>query len=234
MIHTIPVSGKATASQLASIFLKEVVCLHRLPKSIVSDHDPKFTSKWWMEVHHLLGTKLLMSTSFHLQMDGATEWANCSVVQILRVTVRPDQKNWYQQVPMTEFAINSAINASMGHVPFDLNYTYMPSMIKEISLDPLALSGIRVFASQALYNIKSAHNAIIASRVFHHHHANNRHHEDPEINEGNLIYLSTKNLLLPKGQASKLLHHYIGPYKIVKANPKSSNYKLELPPELVQ
>jgi transposase InsO family protein len=76
MIHIIPVSGKATASQLASMFLKEVVRLHGLPESIVSDRDPKFTSKWWKEVHCLLGTKLLMSTSFHPQMDGATEQAN--------------------------------------------------------------------------------------------------------------------------------------------------------------
>jgi hypothetical protein len=51
MIHAILVSSKATASQLASIFLKEVVHLHGLPKSIVSDRDPKFTSKWWKEIH---------------------------------------------------------------------------------------------------------------------------------------------------------------------------------------
>ena len=50
--------------------------LHGLPTSIISDRDPKFTSKWWHELHRLLGTKLLMSTSFHLQMDGITERAN--------------------------------------------------------------------------------------------------------------------------------------------------------------
>jgi transposase InsO family protein len=72
---------------LASIFLKEVVQLHGLPESIVSDHDPKFTSKWWREIHRLLGTKLLMSTLFHPQIDGATEWANHSIGQILRLMV---------------------------------------------------------------------------------------------------------------------------------------------------
>ena len=234
MIHAIPVSGKATATQLASIFLKEVVRLHGLPESIVSDRDPKFTSKWWKEIHRLLGTKLLMSTSFHPQTDGATERANRSVAQILRASVRPDQKNWYQQVPMMEFAINSAINASTGYAPFDLNYAYMPSMIKEISLDPPAPPGVRAFAAQALYNIKAAHDAIIASRVFHRHYANTRRREDPEINEGDLVYLSTKNLSLPKARASKLLPRYVGPYKIVKAYPRTSTYEVELPPELVK
>jgi transposase InsO family protein len=87
MVHTIPVSRKSTASQLASIFLKEVVQLHRLPESIVSDHDPKFTSKWWREIHRLLGMKLLMSTSFHPQIDGATEHENHSIGQILSLMV---------------------------------------------------------------------------------------------------------------------------------------------------
>jgi hypothetical protein len=96
MVHTIPISGKSTALQLASIFLREVVWLHGLPESIESNCDPKFTSKWWREIHRLLGTKLLMSTSFHPQMDEAMEQANHSIEQILRSTIQPDQKNWYQ------------------------------------------------------------------------------------------------------------------------------------------
>jgi hypothetical protein len=58
--------------------------------------------------------------------------------------------------------------------------------------------------------------------------------EDPDIDEGNLMYLSTKNLSLPKGQASKLLPCFVGPYKVVRANLQSSSYELELPPELVK
>jgi hypothetical protein len=47
MVHTIPISRKSTPSQLASIFLKEVVQLHRLPESIMSNCNPKFTSKYY-------------------------------------------------------------------------------------------------------------------------------------------------------------------------------------------
>ena len=65
-----------TAMQLSDIFVRKIVRLHGLPKSIVSDRDPKFMSRWWKEVHRLLGAKLLMSTSFHPQMDGVTERVN--------------------------------------------------------------------------------------------------------------------------------------------------------------
>jgi len=75
-VHLIPVNVNITASQLSWLYVKEIVRLHGLPKSIVSDCDPKFTSKWWQEVHRLLGTKLLMSTAYHPQTDGATKRVN--------------------------------------------------------------------------------------------------------------------------------------------------------------
>jgi len=65
MVHLIPVNTMIKASELVSIYIKEIVRLHRLPDTIVSNCDPKFTSKFWKETHRILGTKLLMSTVFH-------------------------------------------------------------------------------------------------------------------------------------------------------------------------
>lgn len=62
MVHLIPVNTTTTATELAVIYVREVVRLHGLPETIVSDRDSKFTSVFWKEVHRLLGTKLLMST----------------------------------------------------------------------------------------------------------------------------------------------------------------------------
>jgi hypothetical protein len=73
-----------------------------------------------------------------------------------------------------------------------------------------------------------AHDAIIAARVFQTHHANKKCIEEKPLSAGELVYLSTKNLSLPKGRASKLLPKFVGPYKITKAIPGSSNYELEL------
>lgn len=234
MVHLIPVSAGLTASQLSQLYLDRIVRYHGLPESIVSDRDTKFTSKWWRELHRLLGAKLLMSTSFHPQTDGATEQANRSIGQIFRASLRPDQKDWHDKIPMVEFAINSSINAATGYAPFELNYAYMPSMIRQIPSDHQPSPGVRAFAQQALYNLASAHDAIIASRVFQRHYANAKRRPEPKIDEGNLVYLSTKNLSLPKGRASKLLPKYIGPYKVVRAMPETSNYDIELPEELVQ
>ena len=115
-----------TARGVMCLILKEVMRLHGIPESIVSDRDTKFTSIFWKELHKLMGSKLLMSTVFHPQTDGATERANRSIAQILHTVVSNDQKDWSDKCPMVEFAINSSINATTGYAPFKLNYGYMP------------------------------------------------------------------------------------------------------------
>jgi hypothetical protein len=75
MVHLVPIKTTTTASELAWLYIREIVRLHGLANTIVSDRDSKFMSRFWHETHKLLGTKLLMSTSFHPQTDGASERA---------------------------------------------------------------------------------------------------------------------------------------------------------------
>jgi hypothetical protein len=60
--------------------------------------------------------------------------------------------------------------------------------------------------------------------VFQTRNANTRRREEPTISQGDLVYLSTKNLNLLKGRARKLCPKYVGPYKIAKAEPDNSTY----------
>ena len=82
-VHLVPTTTTVTTKGIVWIVLKEVVRLHGIPESIVSDRDAQFTSIFWRELQKLMGTKLLMSTVFHPQTDGATERANRSIAQIL-------------------------------------------------------------------------------------------------------------------------------------------------------
>jgi len=103
-----------------------------------------------------------------------------------------------------EFAINVSITEMMKFAPFKLNGGYMPSMMKEIRSDEAIPKGIKLFAETALQNLTDVHDAIIEAHVFQMSRTNARRKNEPEIVEGTLVYLSTKNLNLPKGRARKL------------------------------
>ena len=125
-VHLVPTTMTITARGVAWLILKEVVRLHGIPEFIVSDWDTKFTSIFWKDLHRLVGSKLLMSTVFHPQMDGATEWANRLIPQILHTILSNNQKDWLSKCLMVGFAINSSVNTTMGYAPFELNHGYMP------------------------------------------------------------------------------------------------------------
>jgi hypothetical protein len=74
--HFIPVKTTYTSAQLAKIYMNRIVCLHGVPKGIVSDRGTQFTSKFWSKLHESLGTRLEFSTTFHPQTDGQTERVN--------------------------------------------------------------------------------------------------------------------------------------------------------------
>ena len=233
MVHLIPMKTTDTADELAGMYVREVVRLHGLPESIVSDRDSKFTSRFWKELHRLLGTKLLMSTSFHPQTDGLSERTIRSISQILRTMVKPDQLDWVDKLPLVEFAINSATSASTGFAPFELNYGYLPRTMSGITTQSHFV-GVKEFAERARNNLEMAHDALIESRVKQTHQANQHRQQEPDFEVDDLVYLSTKNLNIAKGRARKLVPKYIGPYKIVAAVPETSSYTLELPGDLAE
>jgi transposase InsO family protein len=230
LVHLVPTVTTARATDIAWIYLKGIVCLHRLPDSIVSDRDPKFISKFWRELHRLMGVKLLMSTAYHPQTDGMSERAIRNVTQVLRGCVSNDQSDWVERLPMVEFAINSTINESTGFAPFELTYGNMPRITNRI--DPTAFEGVRAFADKALMILVIAHDSIIASRSFQTHYANRHRTAEEPLKKGDLVYLAMKNLNLPKGRMHKLLPIYIGPYAITSSNISTSNYTLDLLEEL--
>jgi transposase InsO family protein len=83
IVHLIPTQTDATAKQVATLYVKEVVRLHGIPESIVSDRDSKFTSQFWNELSKVLGQRLLMSTAYHPQTNGSSERAIQTMSQVL-------------------------------------------------------------------------------------------------------------------------------------------------------
>jgi len=71
--HFIPIKTGMSVVRLAEICIEQIVRLHGIPSSIVSDQDPRFTSKFWESLQAALGTKLRLCSAYHPQTDGQTE-----------------------------------------------------------------------------------------------------------------------------------------------------------------
>ena len=67
--HFIPVNTTYSGARLAELYISRIVCLHGVPKKIISDRGSQFTSRFWEQLHDSLDTKLRFSTAYHPQTD---------------------------------------------------------------------------------------------------------------------------------------------------------------------
>ena len=119
MIHLVALKTSATTTEVVEQYLHKIVRLHGIASSIISDRDPQFTSIFWNEVHQMLRTRLMMSTSFHPQMDGTTERVNWVINTVLRAVIQPDQSDWYKKLPLGSWrnAIQLGLHAVLQALP---------------------------------------------------------------------------------------------------------------------
>ena len=230
MVHLAPSQINYNAQQVAELVFEHIYKLHRLLKHIISDWDVLFTSTFWAWLNQLISTKLKMSSAYHPEMDGSTEHTNRTITQMLWQCVNSKQTDWVAKLLSIEFALNSAQSKSMGYAPFFLNTRRMPrSMIWSKKDEYLS---VRNFAQQWKFTIIAAHDSILATWVKQTCHANQWWCLAP-FQEGDLVYISTKNISFPKGLACKLIPKFIGPYKVL-TDFKNQSFHIELPPHLKQ
>nr|GEV19940.1 putative reverse transcriptase domain-containing protein [Tanacetum cinerariifolium] len=85
--HFLPVKTTDSLEKLTQLYLKEVVCQHGVPISIISDRDNKFTSRFWRSLQEALGMRLDMSTAYHPETDGQSERIIQTMEDLLRACV---------------------------------------------------------------------------------------------------------------------------------------------------
>jgi hypothetical protein len=72
----IPVKTMYTGAKIAEVYIARIVCLHRVPKKIVSDRGTQFMSWFWEKLHEAIDTRLNFSSAYHPQTDGQTKRVN--------------------------------------------------------------------------------------------------------------------------------------------------------------
>jgi hypothetical protein len=120
--HFLPVHTTYNAKKYAEIYLDQIVRLHGIPKTVISDCGAQFIAQFWEQLQDALGTKLIRSSAYHPQTDGQTERVNQILEDMLKACVLQYDKNWDKCLPLAEFLYNNSYQTSLKMAPFEALY----------------------------------------------------------------------------------------------------------------
>ena len=235
MKHPVPIKMTLTAPQAVMLVVKNVVRLHGVPEVIVSDRDPRFTAGFWKEFWSCWETKLGMSTAYHPQTDGQSERENRTLVEAVRSFVRDDQKDWDEQLPLLELALNSAKQSSTGESPFMMMYGREAVLPVDVQLrTPISTAANPAVGElqQRMKKVWEKATKSIERAQQRQQKSVNKKRRAVEYSVGDKVWLSTAHIHL-KGdkeleRTMKFSAKFIGPFEVIEV--KNANaYKLKLP-----
>ena len=218
--------------QLANTVLRTIIGPHGMPKSMVSDRDPRITAKFWRELSRLLGTELNLSTAQHAQSDGQSEREIQTLVTALRSYVNTMGDDWDEYLPALELAFNSKVQASTGAAPFTLVYGTEARLPIDCALDDARPASVPAAGQRAERMKLALHHARSRAELAQAKQKRlaDRHRRLLLLRDGDEVLLATDGLQLRSG-THKLTARYIGPFRVL-GTVNDNAVTLQLPPLL--
>jgi hypothetical protein len=237
MRHVIPATS-LTTDELAEAFITHVYRLHGAPDTIVSDRGSQFVSDFWRRLSSRLQTALHPSSAWHPQTDGQTEIINAAVNKYLRAFTSFAQDDWYDWLPLAEFAMNNQVNETTGVSPFFANYGFNPRLgiepptprpphlSEQAKKEYLRADAVALRFERILDQLKALARA---SQQRYEDNANTRRDEATMFKEGDQVMVSLENMRTNRPK-KKWDDKWDGPYKVLKAY--RGAVVIDLPPHI--
>jgi hypothetical protein len=231
--HFLPVHTTHKTEKYAEIYVDQIVRLHGIPRTIVSDRGAMFVARFWEQLQKSLGTTVIRSSAYHPQTDGQTERVNQILEDMLRACVLHYGKNWDKCLSLAEFSYNNSYQSSLKMAPFKALYgkrCRIPLNCSQAGEREIFGPDLVLEAEEKVRVIKKNLEAAQARQKSYH----DKRRKPLQFEVGDHVYLKvspTKDVQR-FGIKGKLAHRYIGPYEI-KETCGPVAYQLKLPPHVL-
>ena len=230
--HFLAIKESSSAEKLAEIFVREIVSLHGVPVSIVSDRDTRFTSRFWRKFQEELGTRLHFSTAFHPQTDGQSERTIQTLEDMLRACAIDFGGSWDDHLHLAEFSYNNSYHSSIKMPPYEALYgrkCRTPVCWGEVGQRVLGSTDIVLQTTEKIQVIRD--HLVTASSRQKSYADKRRSNLEFQVGDYVLLKVSPWKGVIRFRKRGKLGPRFIGPYKVIARVGKVA-YRLELPDEL--
>jgi hypothetical protein len=223
----IPTGTNADMHEVKALLEEHVFNVFGYPKSIVSDRDARFVSRFWRDWAVEKDVALCLSSAFHPQTDGQTERANQTLEQYLRIYSDEAQTNWPDLLPHAQFAYNNSVHDATQLTPYFVVHGHHPlhPMLPRDPARPLPTPAEIEAAKPELYTAVYERLQMANRRYARYFDA--KHSEVPPLRPGDFVWLSGKNLATQRA-SRKLDHLRRGPFRVAAAVGERA-FRLELP-----
>lgn len=236
MVHFAPGKETDDAKALSQSFIRNIIRLHGMPKSTLSDRDRRLVSRFHEELWKKLEITRQLTTAYHPQGDGQTEIMNKSIEMMLRAFCSGLGNDWDEYIDLLEFAYNSSKNVSTGFSPFFLNYGREPQRPIDVALNVNPSSEVES-VNQLVNRLKEAKRVASESvkdaQLRMKNAADRKRREEKfQLQDMVLIKSSCFNIKAVLGSL-KFTEKWVGPFLITEVR-SSDLYKVELPVSMVE
>ncbi|MBW0513189.1 hypothetical protein O181_052904 [Austropuccinia psidii MF-1] len=224
-MRCLPCHKEDTAMDTALLFWNNIISTCGVPKIIISDRDPKFTSKFWTNLYDMLGTKLAFSTAYHPQTDGLAERMIQKMEDILRrfcaygVEFKDHAgytHDWVTLLPGVQLAYNTSQNSITGKRPALVEKGWNPLFpVDHLKKNLLTIHPTAKDFHEMWKRACDTAAKCTAEAKEYNNQRWDKSHMEPNFKEGDHVLVSTHNFNNIK-RPKKMRDSFVGPFTIIK------------------
>ncbi|MBW0460574.1 hypothetical protein O181_000289 [Austropuccinia psidii MF-1] len=227
----LPFHKEETAMETALLFWNNIISTCGVPKIIMGDREPKFTSELWTNLYDMLGTKLAFSTAYHSQTDGLAERMIQRMEDILRRFCAGGMEykdhegythDWVTLLQAVQLAYNTSQHYTTGKTPALVEKGWNPLLpVDHLKKNPLTIHPTAKDFHDMWKRAYDTAAKCIAEEKYHNEQRWDKTHMEPDFKEGDKVLVSKLNFNNLKGP-KKMGDSSVGPFTIINLKGKNA------------